>query len=291
MTLEGKVAVVTGGGRGLGAVIAHQLARDGVKVIVASRTPQQLQDVTNQIQTDGLEARAVVADVSDPTQVTSLMDDVQSQEGHIDILVNAAGVYGPIGNSHEVDSDEWMQAIRINVFGTYLCCRAVLPLMLAQRWGRIINFSGGGATAPLPRFSAYAVSKAAVVRLTETMAEESRDSGVCINAIAPGMVDTQLQDEVLKAGDRAGELASRIRALRETGEGGTAPELAAGLVVFLASDRAAQITGKLIAAPYDDWEDWDHATIEELTRLPWFTLRRIDRHTLAPFLEEMNRDT
>jgi len=158
-----------------------------------------------------------------------------------------------------------------------------LPHMILNRRGKIINFSGGGATAPLPCFSAYGVSKAGVVRLTEVLAEEVKEFNIQVNAVAPGAVDTRLQDQVLAAGDRAGAAGSRIRKLRETGEGGVPRELAAELVVFLASDDSDGLTGKLIAAQHDGWQSWDAARLAELMSAPWLTLRRIDLATLRPF--------
>jgi NAD(P)-dependent dehydrogenase (short-subunit alcohol dehydrogenase family) len=158
--------------------------------------------------------------------------------------------------------------------------------MAAQRRGCIVNFSGGGATAPLARFSAYAASKAAVVRLSETLAEECREFNIRVNAIAPGAVDTSLQDAVLAAGERAGDLLERIARLRKSGEGGVPPELAAELTVFLASDASRGLTGKLIAAPHDGWQQWDGAKIDELNASAWLTLRRLDPFTIDPLISK-----
>jgi 3-oxoacyl-[acyl-carrier protein] reductase len=207
--------------------------------------------------------------------------------GGVDILVNCAGVYGPIGPLHEVAADQWMRAVEVNLFGTLQCCQAVLPSMIAQRHGKIVNLSGGGATSPLPRFSAYAVSKAAVVRLTETLAVEVAEFGIDVNAIAPGAVDTQLQDEVMAAGDRAGELYGRIRAMRETGAGGTPIDVPAALALFLASPESDGLTGRLLAAPHDPWREWDRTAIETLKGTPWFTLRRLDPHTVRPLVDKL----
>jgi NAD(P)-dependent dehydrogenase (short-subunit alcohol dehydrogenase family) len=159
--------------------------------------------------------------------------------------------------------------------------------MIKRRRGKIVNFSGGGATSPLPRFTAYGVSKTAVVRLTETLAEEVKEFNIHINAVAPGAVDTRLQDDVLAAGERAGDLLARIRRLRETGEGGVPRELPAELVVFLASDDSNGLTGKLIAAPYDGWQSWNADRIDEVMSAPWFTLRRMDPYTLRPLVDRL----
>lgn len=287
MKLKGKVAIVTGGGRGIGEAIALAFAREGAIVIVASRTFTELDQVVSNIKGLGGEAEMVPVDVSDRDGVLRLIDTTLATYGQVDILVNAAGVYGPIGPAWEVSVEEWVRAMQVNLFGTFMCCHAVLPHMIERRQGKIINFSGGGATSPLPRFSAYGVSKAAVVHLTETLAAEVNEYNVQINAIAPGAVDTRLQNDVLIAGEAAGGLLGRIRKLRETGEGGVPRELPAELSVFLASDESNGLTGKLIAAPYDGWQSWDTEHVSKVMSAPWFTLRRIDPFTLRPLIDQL----
>lgn len=290
MKLQGKVAIVTGGGRGIGEAISLALAQEGAELAIASRTQTELDQVAAKIQKIGSQVQAIRADVSKRDEVLQLVETTLGSYGQIDILVNAAGVYGPIGPMVDIDVDEWVQAIQINLFGTFFCCHAVLPHMIGRRQGRIINFSGGGATSPLPRFTAYGVSKTAIVRLTETLAEEVKEFSIQVNAVAPGAVDTRLQDHVLAAGERAGDLLGRIRKLRETGEGGVSPKLSAELVVFLASDKANGLSGKLIAAPYDDWKSWNPDSITELISASWLTLRRIDSFTLSPLMKELMND-
>src|SRR5687768_678623 len=279
---RGTVAVVTGGGRGIGAAIARALAAEGAAVALAARSRDELESVAETIRGDGGRALAVVADVARSEDCDRIVAETTERLGPVDICVNCAGVYGPIGLAHEADPADWARAIEVNLLGTFHCCRAVLPAMITRRRGTIVNMSGGGATAPLARFSAYAASKAAVVRLTETLAEEVAPFGVRVNAIAPGAIDTGLQDEVLRAGERAGPLYERIKTLRDTGAGGTPVDLPARLAVFLASDDSAGLTGRLIAAPYDGWERWDAESIGALAGTPWFTLRRIDPHTIGP---------
>lgn len=289
MTLKDKVAVVTGAGRGIGEAVALALAQEGIHVVIASRTKTELERVATQIRNLGQQVDVVVADVSKKEDVQHLMAQSLKVSGKIDILVNAAGVYGPIGPTWEVDIEAWTKAIQINLLGTFMSCHAVLPHMIERKQGKIINFSGGGATSPLPRFTAYGISKTAVVRLTETLAEEVKEFNIQINAIAPGAVDTALQDEVLAAGEKAGVLFDRMSQMRETGEGSVPRELAAQLVVFLAGEEAG-LTGKLIAAPHDGWQSWDERRIKELIATPWFTLRRMDPFTLQPFVDQLKKE-
>ena len=169
---------------------------------------------------------------------------------------------------------EWEDAVAINLFGVVHCCRAALPFMRKQRYGRIIVLSGGGATAPLPRISAYAASKAAVVRFVETLALEVHDDGIVVNSIAPGALNTRLLDQVLEAGpDVVGEEFHR-RMEQEKERGGTPLEVGAALVRFLASPQSADVSGKLISAVWDPWQDLP-AMQDRLMSSDVYTLRRI----------------
>jgi NAD(P)-dependent dehydrogenase (short-subunit alcohol dehydrogenase family) len=282
VSLAGRVALVTGGGRGIGAAVARALAAEGALPFLVARTAPELERVAAGIDASGERVGYAVEDVSDAAGVERAMQRCLATLGAPAVLVNAAAVHGPIGPAWEADPAEWWRACSVNLLGTMLCCRAVIPSMLAAGFGRIINFAGGGATTPRPRFSAYAASKAAVVRLTETLAEELRGSGVTVNAISPGTVDTRLQDDVIAAGARAGADYSVIERLRAGGAGGVPAELAASLSVFIASDAAAPLSGKLLSAPHDGWTAWDHAQVAMLANSPWFTLRRLDPFTVRP---------
>lgn len=279
--LDGRTALIVGGGRGIGAATARACAAEGAAVFLVSRSAAELAGVAHMIGAAGGTASFATADVSDAAQLDEAVAACTSSLGEPDILIAAAAVHGPIGRSWEVDPAEWFRAQQINVFGTLLACTAVIPGMIRRGWGRIITFSGGGATAPRPGFSAYAASKAAVVRLTETLALELAGHGITVNAIAPGAVDTRLHDSVLAAGPRAGAAYVQTQALRESGAGGVPAELAAALAVFLASDAAAELTGKLISAPHDAWREWNDAQLAALASSDWLTLRRLDRFTLG----------
>jgi 3-oxoacyl-[acyl-carrier protein] reductase len=158
--------------------------------------------------------------------------------------------------------------------------------MMQRKQGKIILLGGGGATTPLPNFSSYAASKAGLARLADTLAEELKPFNVQVNVIAPGLVDTKLQNEVLQAGSRAGGLLEKIKQARETGKGAVSPEIAAELAVFLASEASGKLTGKLIAAPYDPWREWG-GKAEELNATPMYALRRLDPFTIKPLIKDL----
>lgn len=280
--LAGRVAVVTGAGRGIGRAIAQALAAAGAAVVVAARTADEIQKTAALITEQGGRATAVTVDVGDRASVDGLVAQTLDAYGRVDILVNNAGIQGPIGPLVDNDPADWERTLRVNLFGTFLCSQAVLPHMIAQKSGKIINLSGGGATAPRPNFSAYGASKVAIVRLTETLAVEVEDHNIQVNAIAPGAVNTRMLDEVLEAADRAGSEADAARQRAE--QGGTPPTLAAELAVFLSSPAADGLTGRLVAAPHDGWQGWDAERMTELMQAPWLTLRRMDPYTLKPLV-------
>ena len=188
--------------------------------------------------------------------------------------MNNAGIYGPKGPTEDVSWDEWEHAVRVNLFGSVLCSRAVLPHFRTNGYGKIIQLSGGGATSPLPRLSAYAASKAAVVRFAETLAEELRGTGIDVNAIAPGALNTRLLDEVLEAGaERVGD-SFYERALEQRSSGGTPLDLAARLAVFLGSGDERRHHREADQRAWDPWEELpSHA--DDLRSTDVYTLRRI----------------
>ena len=275
--LAGRAAIVTGGSHGLGLEIARAYVAAGARVLVCARDATDLDRARGElvkVASDPASVATAEADVSQPAAVERLVGDALERFSRIDVLVNNAGIYGPTGLIEEVAWDEWEHAVRVNLFGSVLCCRAVLPHFRANGYGKIVQLSGGGATSPLPRLSAYAASKAAIVRFAETLAEELEGTGVDVNAIAPGALNTRLLEQVLEAGpERVGE-SFYERALEQQASGGTPLDLAARLAVFLASAASDGITGKLISAPWDPWEELaDHA--EDLRGSDVYTLRRI----------------
>jgi NAD(P)-dependent dehydrogenase (short-subunit alcohol dehydrogenase family) len=252
MILKGRVSIITGGSGGIGKAIAAAFVREGSSVVLASRTGPELEKTKRELAAFYSGVETCRADVSREQDVKTLVDFTLDRFGTIDVLVNCAGVQGPIGLITEIDEKEWFEAIKINLYGTFLCIKAVLPVMMQKNRGKILNFSGGGAVSPRPRFSAYGTSKAGVVRLTETLAGELKDYNIGIHAIAPGAVNTKMLELVLAAGEKAGK-EELSKALKQKREGGVPPPQVAELAVFLASKKSDGLSGRLISLPWDDW--------------------------------------
>ena len=275
--LQGRTALITGASLGLGAEIARHYVAAGASVLLCARGVGALgRTVAELTATAGPGQRVLgqAADIGEPDDVTRLFAAALAAFPRLDVLVNNAGVYGPFGRSDEIDPAAWIAAVNVNLFGLFHCCRAALPGMRRAGYGKIINLSGGGATAPLPGMSSYAAAKAAVVRLTETLAMENTDAGIDINAVSPGALATRLMDQAIDAGPvRVGE-AFHARMMKLRAEGGTPLAVGAELCVFLGSGASDGITGKLISAPWDRWRDWP-AHLDELRRSDAYALRRI----------------
>jgi len=276
MKLADKVALVTGASQGLGYAIARSFVQEGARVLLCARTASDLEDAAERLKAaaPGAQAFAECADVSSQDDVGRLAKIVEKKFGKLDILVSNAGVYGPKGSIEEVSWAAWSQAISINLMGTALCCRMFLPLLRRAAHGKVLIISGGGATKPLPFLSAYAASKAAVVRFGETLAEELRESNIDVNSIAPGALNTRLLDEVLSAGPEKVGQSFYDASLRQKESGGTPLERGAELCVYLASSESDGITGKLISAVWDPWTDFASHR-QELEKTDVYTLRRI----------------
>lgn len=256
MKLKNLNALITGASQGLGKVIAEHFLREGANVALCARSEKDLLATRDEL-SKNFPSQKVVAktcDVSDESQVAALVAFAARELGPLHALVLNAGVYGPMGPTEEVSLDEWRRAMDINLYGVLLPCRAVIPQFKKAGHGKIIILSGGGATNPLPNISSYAASKAAVVRLMETFAEELKPFHVDVNAIAPGALATRLVDEVLAAGPEKVGAAFYEKNKQWKEKGATPLDLGAKLAVYLASAQSDGITGKLLSAQWDPWE-------------------------------------
>jgi NAD(P)-dependent dehydrogenase (short-subunit alcohol dehydrogenase family) len=275
--LAGRTAIVTGASAGLGYAIARAFIAGGANVVICGRNAGSLQPAHASLSALALPSQQVrmqECDVASEPQVNQLIQTTIEQLGSVQILVNNAGVQGPMGPTEDLPLEEWRQTFEINLYGVLFTCRALIPHFRSQGYGKILNLSGGGAASPRPFFSAYAASKAAVVRLTENMAEELRGAGIDVNAIAPGALNTQMLEQTLAAGpDLIGE-GQFVQALKQKESGGSSMERAAALCVYLASPASDGITGRLISAPWDPWPTL-HEHTAELASSDIYTLRRI----------------
>jgi len=215
--------LVTGAGRGIGKRLAIGFAAAGFRVGLLSRRQAELDLAHLEIEHAGGDALRLRADVTDFEQVHAAVNKMGAEYGGVQILICAAGLQGPIGPLVDQSPKAWAEIVNVNLLGVMNACKAVLPQMIERRSGKIIVLSGGGAATARPNFSVYAASKAAGVRLVETIAEEVRDNNVQINCMAPGGTYTHMTEEILRAGDKAGwkETEDALE-IRQTG--GTSPE-------------------------------------------------------------------
>jgi NAD(P)-dependent dehydrogenase (short-subunit alcohol dehydrogenase family) len=273
--MTAKYAVITGASRGLGRHLAHRYWEAGFSLGLVGRNGEAIRrDVSDLPPAAGQTCEVFDGDLGNPDSTSTLTAAISMRRAEINALVNNAGIQGPIGPLEQNDLVEWERAIRVNLLGPVAFCKGLLPRMAGARDASIINLSGGGATGPRANFSAYASAKAALVRFSETLAEEVKEQRITVNCIAPGAMKTAMLGEVLKsgaasAGDR--EFATAAKVFRD---GGVSIDRVADLALFLSSNAARGITGKLISAVWDRWESWpDH--LPELAGSDVYTLRRI----------------
>jgi 2-deoxy-D-gluconate 3-dehydrogenase len=240
VSLDGKVAVVTGAGRGLGAAAARSLAEAGADVALLSRNREELEGVAADVEAQGRQALVIPIDVTDEAAIEAAADHVVSIFGRCDILVNNAGV-GPIGPLLELDIGELRRTFEVNVFGMFMCARAFGAHMVAQRKGSVINIGSIAGLGGDPELSAYSASKGAVIAFTRALAIEWARHNVTVNCIAPGFIRTDLNKSALDDLQIGPKIVQRIP-LRRVGQ----PEELGPLVAYLASDLAAFMTGSVV---------------------------------------------
>jgi NAD(P)-dependent dehydrogenase (short-subunit alcohol dehydrogenase family) len=269
--LDGKVAVVTGASRGLGQRIAWRLVREGAAVALVARSEAGLKETQQKLASIGIRTLVVRADLAQPQSVERMKGVIERELGVPSILVNAAGVFGPIDLVKDGDPAAWIETIMVNAIGPYLTCRAFVGGMIEQGWGRIVNVTSAAALhEPGPVNSAYGTSKAALNQFTRHLAAELKGTGVTANVIHPGEVKTEMWATIKTEAKRLGSVADAYIQWAEWVEktGGDDPEKAADMVASLMSDEAAEVNGRFLwikdglQDPIPSWGERDE-------RQPW----------------------
>jgi NAD(P)-dependent dehydrogenase (short-subunit alcohol dehydrogenase family) len=263
-----RAVLITGAGRGIGKRLAIGFAAAGARVGLMARSKAELDLTQLEIEHQGGVGIRLRADVRDAESVRTAVDRMRAQFGPVQVLICAAGIQGPLGPFLDNDPDLWIETVQTNLFGVMRTCSVVLPEMVERRAGKVVILSGGGGATPRPGFSAYSSSKAAVVRFSETLAEEMRDHNVQVNCMSPGGAYTHMTDEILRAANKVGwkeiQDAQQVRLT-----GGIAAEKQISLAMFLASERSNHISGKLLHVK-DDWKRLANSTVPP----DFYTLRR-----------------
>ena len=270
--LKGRVALITGGGRGIGRAIAQGYAAEGARLGLVSRTTDELVETARLVnELHGAEAIALVADVSKREEVDQAVGQALAHFGVIDVLVNNAGNIGPVNTVWNSDPEEWARTIAVHLMGVFYGCHAVLPSMLERGHGRIVNMSGVGG----PNTTAYDAAKTAIVNLTENLALELEDTPITVNAISPGSIHTRMWEETRDLSLAIGDMATYRRGVQVTSGEGASIERAAELAVFLGSDDCGAMSGRLIRAFADRFEEFP-ARVDEIMASEAYQLRRVD---------------
>jgi NAD(P)-dependent dehydrogenase (short-subunit alcohol dehydrogenase family) len=275
--------LITGAAGGLGRQLALEFRRAGACLALVDRVP--LEDVLPAgpaglrpegdrgvaLQTGGSAPQLITADLADPLAPAAIVERLRRKWDHLDALINNAAIAGPVGKCWDNDWDAWQACIQVDLIAPVALCRLCIPWM--KRGGAIVNLAGGGATGPRPNFTAYATAKAGIVRFTETLAKETGELGIRVNAVSPGVMNTAILAPIVQAGaEHAGAEYEKVLEIQRAG--GETPERAAALIRYLASPESEGITGRLISAVWDPWQSL-HEYAEELRGSDIYTLRRI----------------
>jgi NAD(P)-dependent dehydrogenase (short-subunit alcohol dehydrogenase family) len=270
--LHGRVALITGGGRGIGQAIARAYAAEGASLALAARTDGELQQTAEAIRSEfGSEVTSIITDVRDREQVENAVSHTLNRFGAIDVMVNNAGNTGEIGPLWKLDPERWANVISVHVLGTFYGCRAVIPGMLERGLGRIVNMAGVGG----PNDTSYDAAKTAIVNMTENLSVELAGTEITVNAISPGSIHTRMWEEVRDMALAAGDTELYQKGVQVTSGGGASIERAAQLAVLLGGDDCGGLSGRLIRAALDTFEEIP-ARVDEIMSSDALLLRRVD---------------
>ena len=283
-----KAIVMTGASSGIGATLTKAFAKDGHRLFVCARRPERLAEVA-----EGLPSVFYArCDVGSEREVEHFFAQVRERTPSVDVLIHCAAVMGPIGLVTEIDGDEWLAALKTDLFGAFLVTKHVVPLMTPERRPRILLLSGGGAFDPMPNLTAYGVAKAGIIRLAESLAVELAPRNIAVNVFAPGFVATDIFDTLLAAGpERGGEVYKIV--VKLLGEWGDQDiELPLACARFLISDASAALTGKTISARHDPWDQPEFSEcLPEIVRSRIYATQRTNPEHLKgqPFADKLAR--
>ncbi len=271
--------IITGASSGIGAALSRALAQDGHLIFGCARRKDKLDSMFQELKS----GHGWVCDVCEESQVKEFLTKVSAHTTEVDALINCAGFFGSIGPVESTDSEDWLNTLKVNLFGPYLMTKHCLPLLIKAQSPRIINLAGGGAFSSFPNYSAYACSKAGLVRFTECLAAELAPRGIAVNALAPGFVATEAHEATLKAGEEmAGPLQYR-RTVAIMSEGGAPMDQVVNCVRLLLSPEVEGLSGKTISANFDPWCTQTFLErLLEITRSDLYTSRRYNIVNLPP---------
>ncbi len=277
LLFQKKSVLITGASSGIGFEISKQFLHHGADLIICSSNLYKIKKAYKNlslIKNKNQKIFHMRVDISSEQQIKKMIRQSIKKFKKIDILINNAGVYGPKGFIEKINWNAWVKTIEINLFGSVLLCKEVIPYFKKRNQGKIIQLSGGGAAAPLPMISGYAASKAGIVRFIETLSEEVKDYNIQVNSVAPGAINTEMLNEILKAGPKKIGKKAYQKALLQKRFGGSSFKDACDLILFLGSKKSNGISGKLISAIWDDWRIWPKYK-KLLSKSDLFTIRRI----------------
>ena len=275
--MQNKVAVITGASRGIGFEISKQFLIDGFNISICSRNKSNLIKAEKKLQKFNKKKKNIFInkiDISYEAQVKKLIDQTFKKFKRIDVIVNNAGVYGPMGPIEKINLYKWKKALNVNLLGALYLLTYGIPILKKKKYSKFIQLSGGGATNPTPFINSYGASKAAVVRLMETISFEVKKYKIDINSVAPGPINTQMLDEVIQSGPKIVGKEVFQKALKQKKNGGVTFRPCIELISFLASYKSNGITGKLISALWDNWKKWPK-NLNKISDKDVYTLRRI----------------